>query len=152
MNGQPGDFIIREAQPADLSGIAIVRTSVRENLLNPEQLAARGITLASVAASLAAECKGWVAVLDGRIVAFSIANRETASIFALFVLPDYESKGLGQRLLALAVQWLWDQGANRLWLSTAPGTRAAGFYRQAGWQGVAPGHDGQLRFELYRPG
>jgi GNAT superfamily N-acetyltransferase len=144
------DFIIREAQPADLVGIAMVRTAVRENLLTAEQLMARGITLAGVAASFKAESKGWVAVLDDHIVAFCIANRGTASIFALFVLPDYESLGLGRRLLALAVQWLWDQGASRLWLTTAPGTRAARFYAQAGWQSAAPEPDGQLRFELHR--
>ena len=105
-----GDFIIREATGADMAGIARVRTSVRENLLTSEQLAERGITNASVAASLLVDRKGWLAERAGEIVAFSMADRENGSLFALFVLPEYEGRGLGSRLLDLALQWLWDNG------------------------------------------
>ncbi|MFI5011447.1 MAG: GNAT family N-acetyltransferase [Hyphomicrobiales bacterium] len=141
------DILIREAGPADLPGISHVRTSVKENLLTPEQLEERGITNASVAASLVAQAKGWVAELDGQIVAFSIADRSNQSIFGLFVLPDYEGRGLGKRLLDLALQWLWENGAEPVWLTTSRGTRAARFYECQGWScsGVEP--DGQLRFE-----
>ena len=78
-----------------MPGISRVRTSVIENLLTREQLDARGITEASVAASFLAESKGWVALSADEIVAFSIADRASRSIFALFVLPAFESRGLG---------------------------------------------------------
>ena len=60
---------------------------------------------------------------------------------------DYERRGLGKRLLGLALQWLWDNGAELVWLTAGQGTRAARFYERQGWtlSGVQP--DGQLRFE-----
>jgi|GraSoiStandDraft_4_1057263.scaffolds.fasta_scaffold815660_1 GNAT superfamily N-acetyltransferase len=145
------EFIIREASGADMPGIARVRTSVTENLLTTEQLAQRGITNASIAASLLANSKGWVAERSGQIVAFSMADRADPSIFALFVLPGYEGRGLGNRLLDLALGWLWDNGAELVWLTTSPETKAARFYARRGWvpTGMAP--RGDMRFELRRP-
>ena len=92
MSGQ--DPVLREATAADLPGISRVRTSVRENLLTVEQLRARGITNESVAASFLADSKGWVAEHQGEIAGFSIADRATRSIFALFALPDWEGQDL----------------------------------------------------------
>ena len=145
------EFIIREAIGAVMPGIARVRTSVRENLLTTEQLAQRGITNAGVAASLLVDRKGWVAERSTEIVAFSMADRADPSIFALFVLPEYEGRGLGNRLLDLALRWLWDNGAELVWLTTSPDTRAARFYARRSWApvGIVPG--GDMRFELHRP-
>ena len=89
--------MFRIAAAADVPAIARVRTSVRENLLTIEQLAERGITNESVAASFAVDHRGWVA-----IVGFSIADRATRSIFALFVLPGHEGRGIG----GLELVWL----------------------------------------------
>jgi GNAT superfamily N-acetyltransferase len=148
---QPTEIPIRQASAEDIAGISAVRFSVRENAQTPEQLAALGITPASVAASLIAECRGWVAEDGGRIVAFSIANGEAGCVFALFVLPEYEGRGVGRRLFASAVQWLWDRHAGPLWLTTGPGTRAARFYERAGWRHTATDANGELRFELRSP-
>lgn len=115
------------------------------------QLEARGITNESVAASLLADRKAWVAEQDGGIVAFSMADRADPSIFALFVLPAYEERGLGSRLLELALHWLWQQGAERVWLDTGPGTRAQAFYQRRGWTHVGAGHGVDIRLEYARP-
>ena len=112
-----------------MPGISRVRTSVVENLLTREQLDQRGITEASVAASFLADSKGWVAERRDEIVAFSIADRASRSIFALFVLPQFEGRGLGSRLLDLALDWLWANGADLVWLTTGPDTRAAALLR-----------------------
>ena len=144
------EFIVREATGADVPGIAHVRSAVVENLLTPAQLQQRGITNATVAASFLADCKGWVAEHEGEIVAFSIADRESGSIFALFVLPAFEGRGLGSRLLDLALQWLWDNGADVVWLTTGPETRAAGFYARRGWAPVVREARGDVRLELRR--
>jgi len=143
-------IVLREANSADLPGISRVRTSVRENLLTLEQLAERGITEESVAASLLLNGKGWVAECDGEVVAFSMADRQNGSIFVLFVLPGYEGKGLGTRLLDAAVEWLRQNGIERIWLTTARGTRAARFYRLRGWVCDAELPNGELHFELTR--
>src|SRR5215471_21178677 len=121
------DIIFREATAADLPGIAHVRTSVTENALTVEQLAVRGVTNESIAASFLRDSKGWVAVQGDAIVGFSIGNRASGSIFALFVLPGHEGQGIGARLFDLAVNWLWQNGAQRLWLTTDPDSKAARF-------------------------
>lgn len=147
-----GDIIFREASGADMPGISHVRLSVIENALSVAQLEERGITNASVAASLLTHRKGWVAEEGGRIVAFSMADQADWSIFALFVLlPGYEQRGLGSRLLALALDWLWDNGAERVWLSTGPQTRASRFYELRGWVCAGKAAYGDLCYELPRP-
>jgi GNAT superfamily N-acetyltransferase len=93
-----------------------------------------------------------VAERGGEIVAFSMADRANASIFGLFVLPDCEGCGLGGRLLGLALQWLWAEGADRVWLTTGPGTRAQRFYERRGWVQVGEEPSGDMRLELARPG
>jgi GNAT superfamily N-acetyltransferase len=139
---------IRLALAADVEAISVVRHAVRENMASREELAARGITPASVAASFSADSRGWVAEAAGRIVGFSIADRADASIFALFVLPEFEGRGLGTKLLDLAVAWLRDEGAGDIWLVTGEGTRAAGFYAARGWRPAGRDAAGDLRFEL----
>jgi GNAT superfamily N-acetyltransferase len=145
------EFTYREAAAADMPSITHVRTSVIENALTAEQLQQRGITNASVAASFLADSKGWVAEHMGNIVGFAISDRASRSIFALFVLPAFERRGIGGRLFDLAAQWLWENGAERAWLTTGPGTKAAAFYERRGWvaSGVAP--HGDIRYECERP-
>lgn len=145
---QKGIIFLREASAADLPGISRVRTSVRENHLTLDQLAERGISEESIAASLLLNRKGWVAECDGEVVAFSMADRRNGSIFALFVLPGFEGKGLGTRLLNAAVEWLRQNGIERIWLTTARGTRAATFYRLRGWVCNAELPNGEWYFEL----
>ena len=84
-----------------------------------------GITPANVAASLKGRARGWVAEEEGVVVAFAIADGETRSIFALFVAPGYEGRGLGRALLDRAVRWLQSESSGAIWLTTAPDTRAA---------------------------
>ena len=67
------------------------------------------------------------------------------------MLPSHEGRGLGKRLLGLALQWLWDNGAERVWLDTGKGTRAASFYERQGWICVGPAPNNSLRFERRRP-
>jgi GNAT superfamily N-acetyltransferase len=98
-----GGVIFREATAADMPGISHVRLSVAENAMTRAQLDARGITNESVAASFLAGSKGWVAETDGAIVGFSIADRQEQTVFALFVLPRFEGRGIGGRLFDLAL-------------------------------------------------
>jgi GNAT superfamily N-acetyltransferase len=142
--------VIREATAADMPGISRVRTSVVENLLTIQQLEERGITNASVAASFLADSKGWVAEEAGEVVAFSIADRAARSVFALFVLPSQEGRGLGSCLLDMAVRWLRDNGAQEIWLTTGPGTRALGFYERRGWTRTGNAEHGDIRLVLTR--
>jgi GNAT superfamily N-acetyltransferase len=142
---------LREASGDDLAGIFRVRTSVTENLICPERLERMSMRGASLTGSLKRGAKGWVAVRRGEIVGFSIAHQTSGSIFALFVLPGYERRGLGRRLLDAASAWLWDNGTDIVWLTTAPDTRAARFYRRYGWICSGVEANDELRFERRRP-
>src|SRR5262249_31852714 len=110
---------VREARPEDVAGIFHVRVSVRENHLDLEQLRQPGITPDSIARDFEAQHrKGFVAEEHGRVVGFSIGDVESECVWALFVLPAYEGRGLGRRLLGAVVSWLWECSAQRVWLTT----------------------------------
>jgi GNAT superfamily N-acetyltransferase len=138
----------REATAADMADISDVRQSVIENPLSIEQLAARGITNESVAASFLKDLKGWVAESDGRIVGFSMAERAEQTLWALFVMPAYEGCGIGGQLYDLAIAWLRENGAHDLWLTTSAGTKAAAFYERRGWVATGVAEYGDVRYEL----
>jgi hypothetical protein len=42
----------------------------------------------------------------------------------LFLRQTHEGRGIGNALLALVEQWMFDQGQRQIWLVTSPGTRA----------------------------
>ena len=141
---------VREASGADIAGMFQVRTSVTENSISAERLERMGVTPASGTGSFEQGVKGWVAEQRCQITAFSIAHQPSASIFALFVLPDYENRGLGRRLLGAASEWLWNNGADLVWLTTQPNTRAARVYERFGWTCSGLEANGELRFERRR--
>ena len=141
------EFSFRAATAEDMPAISTVRLSVVENAMTREELDRRGITNESVAASFLADSRGWVAEHDSRVVAFSIADRATRSVFALFVLPGFEGRGLGRRLLDQALGWLRENGVDHVWLTTSPGTRAASFYDKQGWMRTGMTDAGEIRFE-----
>lgn len=139
---------IREAAPGDVQAIQKLRTRVRENVLvDPSR-----VTEATTTRALSEEGRGWVAMEEGRLLGFSIALRSPPRIWALFVDPEQEGRGLGQRLLQEAVDWLWTEGASVIRLSTEPDTRAERFYDQQGWRPVGTNDRGEAVFELHRPG
>lgn len=140
-----GPVEVRQARAADASGMHRVRLSVQENRLVSLQLTERDYIDA-----IQTTGRGWVVELAGNIVAFAIGNTENGSIWALFVEPGHEGKGYGRRLHDLMIAWLWEQGHDRLWLSTDSGTRAERFYTAAGWQRVGTTDRGEIRFELRR--
>lgn len=127
--------MIREGRPEDLGAITHVRTSVVENHLSVEQMAAIGITPEGIIAEMQAGALGcFVAEEAGRIVGFSMADKRDAGLFALFVLPDHEGRGHGKALLAAAEDWLRQRGIAEAWLSTGPETKAFAFYQRHGWR------------------
>ncbi len=123
---------IRLALQSDLPDIFFVRTSVRENHLSVEQLSQMGITQQAVSDMLSASPCAWVAEVDGRVVGFSMIDIEEASLFAAFVLPSHEGRGLGRELVLAAEERLFELHSE-IWLETGRHTRAAGFYRSLGW-------------------
>lgn len=127
--------MIRPGQIADLPDITRIRTSVRENHLSVEQMAAIGITHESIAAEMREGHLGcWVALDGGALVGFSMADRRDGNLFALFMDAAHEGKGHGSALLAAGEEWLGAAGHAQVRLSTGRDTRAFAFYLRRGWR------------------
>jgi GNAT superfamily N-acetyltransferase len=99
---------------------------------------------------LGGDGRGWVCEVDGQIVGFAIADLSNANVYALFVDPEFEGRGIGRRLHNTMMNWCFSAGPSKVWLSTDPNTRAEYFYRRAGWveAGIEP--NGEIRFEMAR--
>lgn len=135
--------IFRQATSADIKSMQIVRNSVNENRLSDPNL----VSDADCEEFINHRGRGWVCEIDQQIVGFAIADLQAQNIWALFVLPQFEQQGIGQRLHQLMLDWYFAQGHLHVWLSTAPGTRAEAFYQKAGWK--ATGMQGkEIRFEM----
>jgi GNAT superfamily N-acetyltransferase len=137
-------MIFREAAIEDIPQIQIVRNSVKENQLSDPAL----VTDEDCKEYITVRGKGWVCEVDNTIVGFSIADLKENNIWALFVHPNYESKGIGKKLHELMLNWYFNETHKKVWLSTAPGTRAEEFYKRNGWKVVGTHGKGETKFEM----
>ncbi|MFA7894401.1 GNAT family N-acetyltransferase [Pseudomonas putida] len=137
---------IRFANLGDIDAIFDIRTSVHENHLSREQLAAIGISPITVRQAIIEAPCAWIAEVNGTPVGFSMADVEDGCVFAAFVLPKFEGNGLGRRLMEQAETFLF-QHHQTIWLETAEASRAYGFYRHLGWQPLESLTGGDVRFE-----
>jgi GNAT superfamily N-acetyltransferase len=137
-------MLIREATAADIFSIQIVRNAVKENRLSNPAL----VSDEDVSDYLTRRGKGWVCEINNRIAGFAIADLQNNSIWALFVHPDFEGRGIGKKLHDMMLSWYFSQGKETVWLSTSPCTRAEKFYRKAGWNETGITDRGEIKFEL----
>jgi GNAT superfamily N-acetyltransferase len=144
---------IRVATETDVKILFDIRTSVLENHQSREELARAGVTPESVAQMLKSSSRAWIASQAGQNVAFSMANASEATVFAMFVLPAFEGRGLGRLLMKKAEEWLFAQGCAEIWLLTDANrkVRANGFYRHLGWKDTGIQDDGQVKFTKKSP-
>ncbi|MGE5655439.1 MAG: N-acetyltransferase family protein [Actinomycetota bacterium] len=126
---------IRMARLDDIEPLFDIRTSVTENYLSREEIAQFGINPESVAKMLESDCRAWVAEIGNRAIGFSMANATEKTVFALFVLPAFEGRGVGRALIQVAENWLRSQGIEEIWLVTGNDSklRAYGFYLHLNW-------------------
>ncbi|WP_182085330.1 GNAT family N-acetyltransferase [Aureimonas sp. ME7] len=129
----PRSVVIRRATADDAGALFHVRLGVTENATTREELAQIGLTLESVAAAIMASPCCWVAEREGEIVGFSMIDDAEACLFAAFVLPEMEGRGIGRALVARAEAALFRRH-DAIWLETERASRAAGFYRRLGWR------------------
>lgn len=134
----------REATVNDIKPIQDVRHSVRENVLSDPSL----VTDDDCRDYLTRRGKGWVCEADGIIAGFAIADLQDHNIWALFLRPEFEGKGIGKILHTLMLDWYFSQTKETVWLSTEPRSRAEGFYRKMGWKEVGIHGKGEIKFEM----
>ena len=141
-------MLTRVATEADVEALFDVRTSVIENHQSREELLDIGVTPDAVAKMLRTTCQAWITENDGHAVAFSMADAAEGTVFAMFVRPELERRGLGRTLMKLAEDWLFSHGWTEIWLLTGsdPALRAVGFYDHLGWQAIGQQADGQTKY------
>src|SRR5688500_1079066 len=126
----------RSAIPADIAACVDLRGKTRENAASAERLAAVGITVASWADDVkTGALTGFVCTDEDAIAGYCFGDVASGEVVVLALLPAYESRGIGRRLLDLVVERLSAGGHQRLFLgcSADPATRSHGFYRHLGW-------------------
>lgn len=122
---------LRAARGGDIPRLMEIRAAVRENGL-------RDLTIGpDDYRPYVAEDRCWAAEADGAVRAFAALDAASGSIWALFVDPAYEGRGLGRALLDRLVAEARARGLATLKLETAAGTRAETLYRRAGFTEAA---------------
>ena len=137
-------MIFRQAQIEDIKQIQIVRNSVKENTLSNPLL----VTEKDYQEFLTERGKGWVCEIENQIIGFAIVDLRDNNIWALFLNPEFEGKGIGTKLQNLMLNWYFENGKENVWLGTSPNTRAEKFYTESGW--VKNGMHGskEIKFEM----
>ena len=76
----------------------------------------------------------WVAKEEQRVIGFCIALKEALNghVRAIYVLPAHQGRGIGKRLLQVALDWLGDRKPVTLSVAVY-NTRAIAFYRRFGF-------------------
>lgn len=129
---------------ADIKQIQVVRNSVKENTLSDPAL----VPDKDVEEYMINRGKGWVCEIEGTIVGFAIADLIENNIWALFIHPDFEAKGIGKKLHQMMMDWYFVQTREKVWLGTAPNSRAEKFYRMQGWKEIGMHGKGEIKFEM----
>lgn len=91
----------------------------------------------------------WVAEVQGVAVGFAMADIDDGCVFAAFIRPEFEGRGLGRKLMEQAEALLF-QHHRQIWLETAQASRASGFYQRLGWVEVEQLAHGDIRMEKHR--
>ena len=137
-------MIFREAKVSDIEQMHSVRLAVLENVLVNLSLVTEELYIQLITTN----GKGWVCVKDSEIIAFAIVDSIKKNVWALFVHPTYEAKGIGKTIHNMMLDWYFSQEENTLWLSTDAKTRADNFYRKFGWQEVMRFGKNEIKFEM----
>ncbi|WP_186373889.1 GNAT family N-acetyltransferase [Yersinia rohdei] len=140
---------VRTAQLSDIDGMFEVRTSVIENHLSREEMRQLGITESVVADMIEKNHCSWVATENDKIIGFTMILPDEGCLFAAFVLPEYEGRGIGRRLVVLAEQELFKYH-EIVWLETDKNSRAAKFYIQLGWGNETNINGTDIKLEKHR--
>lgn len=134
----------REATVNDIDNYMVVRMAVKENVLNNPALVPREDNIAY----LTKDGKGWVCEIDEKIVGFSVVGLTQRNVWALFVLPEFEGKGIGRKLHDIMIDWYFSQTNDTIWLGTEQNTKAENFYKNRGWTVVGMHGADETKFEM----
>src|SRR5688572_9446063 len=98
-------MFFREARSEDIPQIQRVRHSVNENRLSNPAL----VTDRDVEDYINRRGRGWVCEINDQIVAFAIADLQDHNLWALFIQPGHEGKGIGKKLHDQMLNWYFNK-------------------------------------------
>jgi GNAT superfamily N-acetyltransferase len=133
---------VRAARAGDIAAMHALRMRVAENVLSDPAKVTEDCYFAYLAQGSA-----WVAETEDGLAGFAVLDVAGRSVWALFVAPEAEGRGMGRALHDRMIAAAEGHGLRRIFLNTAPGTRAERFYSEAGWIRTGMTKDGELRFE-----
>jgi len=129
----------------DIANLHAIRMAVTENVLSdPGKITVKDYE------KILEQGKGWLCRIDYKVAGFAMVDMKNKNIWALFVHPEMERKGIGKRLFTMMVDWAFAQGIDKLWLTTAPNTKAERIYAGMGWKKTGEEKTGEIRFECTR--
>ncbi|PZP54980.1 MAG: GNAT family N-acetyltransferase [Micavibrio aeruginosavorus] len=133
---------VRKAMLSDIPRMQEIRAAVRENILSdPSKVTIDDYRWFIEYGPM------WVYEEKGNIEGMSAGDPRDGTIWALFVNPGFEGRGIGRQLFARACQSLKDAGHSEASLYTDANSRAEHFYRAAGWIGQPPNEKGDIVFK-----
>lgn len=143
--------LLRLATADDVETLFDIRTSVTQNHLSREQLAEQGITADLLRGLAQRQSSIWLAEIDYVAAGFSMIDDTEGELFALFVRPEFEGRGVGRSLLRQAEKSLFGH-FETIYLITDGGAdiRANGFYQRHGWVQTERVDARDVRYEKQR--
>ena len=139
-------MVFRKAETSDINYMQFIRNAVKENVLSDPAL----VPDTDVEKYINQRGKGWVCLVDKTMAGFCIADLIDDNIWALFVLPAMEGKGIGKKLQTIMLDWYFTKNKQLVWLSTQKNSRAEKFYRLTGWHEEGPYRKNEIKFTMNR--
>lgn len=138
-----GEPAIRSARPDDIPALMRIRAAVKENrLTNPDRVPASAYTEFMAISTI------WVWEHHQDIGGFAACDPRNGTIWALFVDPALEGRGIGRALMPPVLEDLRRAGWSNARLGTEADSRAEAFYRRQGWVPGEIDADGERRFTM----
>ena len=141
-------ILIRPIHPEEAPALTQIALAAKRHWGYPERWIELWTPQLTFSPDYFASNAGWLAVEDGRPIAFYtlLEANEAASIENLWVLPEFMGKGVGRQLFLHAVETARVRGYKTLQLDADP--NAVGFYERMGMHRIGERSsevDGQLR-------
>src|SRR5687768_12234968 len=95
------NLTFREATSADIPQMQVIRNAVKENVLSDPRL----VTDRDYQKFVAVKGSSWVCETNNQLVGFAVADLPENNVWALFVDPAFEGKGIGKQLHNLMLNW-----------------------------------------------
>jgi GNAT superfamily N-acetyltransferase len=137
-------MIIREAIITDITQMHIIRLSVKQNAVNNPN----ALSIYDYYKMITENGKGWVCESNGQTVGFVIIDLNKYTLWAFFVQPDMEKKGIGTLLMNKLEQWASQNNVPDIEVSTEKNTRAESFFIKAGWKPVESNVHGINKYKI----